>query len=482
MTSSFATLPKDTPTATAASLRPHFRGSLVLPGDAAYDEARHVWNGMVDRHPALIARCEHVDDVRAVIACARERGLPLAVRGGGHNAAGFGTCDGGVVLDLSPMHRVDVDVPGRRAFVQGGATWADVDRATQPHGLATPGGAVSDTGVGGLTLGGGFGNLRRKLGLSCDNVLDAEVVTADGAVVHANAGENRDLFWALRGGGGNFGVVTRFTFRLHEVGPEVVLLGAMFNLAEADKVVNTWTRVMASAPDEFSCNCFYWSVPAAPSMPEALHGQPVVALMGTWAGDVQAGMDFIAPFRTLARPLVDMSGVCTYVELQQLVDPFFPRRALHYYWRSLNLRALPPAAMQELAEWASRRPSPMTLIDLWAMGGAVGRVPADATAFGDRSAPFVLVMNTSWVDPADTAANVEWTRALARAMEPYATGSTYLNFPGLEEDARGLVPRSFGANYRRLVQVKRTYDPDNLFRLNQNILPGSAGVADEETE
>ncbi len=267
------------------------------------------------------------------------------------------------------------------------------------------------------------------------------------------------------------GVVTKFTFQLHEAGPDVVLLGVFFDVADAPRIVDTWSKVMVAAPDEFSCNCFYWSIPAAPSMPEALHGQSVVALMGTWSGDVDEGFEFIAPFRTLARPLVDMSGVHRYVDVQQMVDAFFPKQVLQYYWRSLNLGSLPAAAIRTLSEWAGRRPSPMTLIDLWAVGGAVSRVPAHATAFGDRSAPFLLVINTSWADPAHADDNLAWTRGLAQAMEPYSTGAAYLNVPGSDADVLRAVRPSFGSNYGRLVEVKRAYDPRNLFSRNQNIVP-----------
>ncbi len=457
--------------ATMAELARRVGGTLVRPDDSAYDTARQVWNGMIDRRPAAILQCRDARDVAEGIRFARAHDLALAVRGGGHNTAGYGTCDGGLVLDLSPMHAVDMDPARRRVRVGGGATWRQVDAITQTLGMAVPGGVVSTTGVGGLTLGGGVGHLRRKYGLSIDNLRAVEIVTADGERLRADEGEHADLFWAVRGGGGNFGVVTTFEFEMQRVGPEVVLLSVMVPIEAAPDVIPAWRDVMAKAPDEFTSQAYYWTIPTTDLLPPALHGRRVFAIAGMHIGPIAEGEAFIAPLRRLAPPVVDLSGVVPYVTVQGLFDGFFPAHAHQHYWKSLNLKRLDAEVLSTLDAWASARPSERTLIDLWAMGGAVSRVAPEATAFGDRRMPFVLNFNTTWVDPADADRNVEWTRAFFAAMAPYSTGGGYLNFGGLGEDVATEVPRTFGANYARLCEIKAKYDPDNVFRLNQNIVP-----------
>jgi FAD/FMN-containing dehydrogenase len=446
-------------------------GELIRPGDEEYDEARRLWNGMIDRRPALIARCRSTADVAACVNFARERGLLTAVRGGGHNAAGLASCDGGLVIDLSAMRAVAVDPTARVARAQGGATWADLDAATQAHGLATPGGAVSTTGIAGLTLSGGIGMLRRKHGLSCDNLVAVEIVTADGQVRAASEAEHPELFWAIRGGGGNFGVVTRLDYRLHPVGPEIFHLMVMYPQEQAATVVPAWRDFMATAPDELSCNGLFMSVPPAPIFPAAAHGRPVFAVAGIWSGAIAAGIEALALLRRLGEPLLDGSRVEPYVASQSGLDALFPAGALQYYWKSLYLNELSAEAVATLHAWSARRPSPMTLVDLWHMGGAAARVPADATAFGDRSAPYWLVINTTWANPADAEANITWARGLWEAMRPFSNGAVYLNFPGLQEEGEGMVRASHGRNYERLAAIKARYDGGNLFRLNQNIKP-----------
>jgi FAD/FMN-containing dehydrogenase len=452
-------------------LQSRFLGTLIRPEDAAYDEARHVWNGMIDKYPALIARCAGVEDVITAVNFAREHKMVVAVRGGGHNVAGSATCDGGLVIDLSQMRAVQVDPDARLAHVQGGAIWADVDQATQVYGLATPGGLISATGVAGLTLGGGLGWLRGKHGLSCDNLVAAEVVTADGRVLHVSETENVDLLWGLRGGGGNFGVVTNFTFRLHLVGPTVACLLIFYPEEQAREILAQWRDFMRTAPDEFSSNALFWTVPSDPSLPAEAHGRRVVGIGGVYSGPVEEGERYFQPLRELAAPLLDLTMPLPYVVKQSAVDAFFPAGTLRYYWKSLYLNSLSDEVIDTLATLSATRPSSLTMVDIWAMSGAVTRVPATATAFGDRSAPFWLVFNTTWADPAETERNIEWTRAFWRKMQPFAREGIYMNFPGLNEEGNHLVRASHGVNYDRLVAVKNTYDPTNFFRLNQNIQP-----------
>lgn len=451
--------------------RSSLRGPLLRPGDAGYEEARQVWNGMIDKRPALIARCTGAADVVAAVNFAREQNLLVAVRGGGHNAAGNATCDDGLVIDLSLMRGVHVDPKRRTVRAQGGATWGDLDRETQLFGLATPGGAVSTTGIAGLTLGGGLGWLRRKYGLSCDNLVSVDVVTADGQLVTASAEEHEDLFWAIQGGGGNFGVVTSFEYRLHPVGPQALFLLILYPAAQARDILPGWRDFMAAAPDEFSSNAFFWTVPPAPMFPPQIHGERVLVMAGLYAGPIEQGEQVIQPLRELAQPLADLTGPMPYTVIQSSLDALFPAGVLSHYWKSHYLTSLDDVVIDDLVEWAIERPSEMTIVDLWAMGGAASRVPAEATAFGDRSAPFWLVFNTTWADPAETETNINWTREFWRTMQPHAREGIYMNFPGLNEEGDQMVQASHGANYERLVAIKNKYDPTNLFRLNQNIKP-----------
>jgi hypothetical protein len=453
------------------ALQANLRGALLRPDDDGYESARQVWNGMIDRRPALIARCTGTADVIATVNFAREHNLLVSVRGGGHNAAGHAVNEGGLVIDLSPMKGIRVDPQARRAWAAGGVTWGDLDHETQPFGLAAPGGVVSTTGIAGLTLGGGFGWLRRKYGLSCDNLLSADVVTVEGKLIKASETENADLFWALRGGGGNFGIVTSFEYRLYPVGPQVMAAVVFYPFEAAAQVMTGWRDFMATAPDEISSNLALWSIPPTPDWPEEMHWQPMTAVIAMYAGSVAEGQRALQPLRELATPLADASQPMPYTALQQMFDPFFPEGDLHYYWKSLNLNCLDETAIETLIRYAAERPSAMSVIDIWSLGGAVGRIGPAATAFGDRSTPFSLVLNTSWADPADTKANIAWTRALWSAMQPFSPGSIYLNFPGLGEEGEALVAQAYGANYERLVAIKQKYDPDNLLRLNQNINP-----------
>ena len=448
-----------------------FRGPLIKPGDERYDEVRQVWNGMIDKRPALIARCTGSADVVAAINFARSHNLPVSVRGGGHNAAGNAVCDDGLMIDLSLMKGIHVDPHARTARAEAGVTWAELDRETQAFGLATPGGVVSTTGIAGLTLGGGHGWLRRKYGLACDNLLSADIITAAGQFLTASETENSDLFWAIRGGGGNFGIVTSFEYRLHPVGPEVMAGVIFYPFAAAKTVLAGWRDFMASAPDEISSNANLWSIPPTPHFPAELHWQPMCGVAALYAGPVEAGQQALQPLRELADPIADASAPLPFTVMQAMFDPFFPKGELNYYWKSLNLSRLDDEAIATLIAYAQKRPSPMSLIDVWAMGGAVKRIGAQETAFGDRSAPFTLVLNTSWPDPKDSDRNIAWTRTLWSEMRQFSSGNIYLNFPGLGEDNDETVKKAYGPNYDRLVRLKNKYDPENFFHLNQNIKP-----------
>ncbi len=452
------------------------RGEAIRPGDPAYDEVRQVWNGMIDRRPAVVARCRGVADVVACVRFAADHHLLLAVRGGGHNVAGFGTCDGGLVIDLSAMRGVRVDPVRRTVRAEGGATWGDVDRETQLFGLAAPGGIHSKTGIAGLTLGGGQGWLRRTHGMSCDNLISADVVTADGRLLVASESENADLFWALRGGGGNFGVVTSFEYHLHPVGPMVAFAGPFYPVEETVRVMAGFRDFVADAPDEINALVTWWSIPAAPGFPEELHGREVVILPAMYAGPVAEGEARLMPLRQFAEPILDLSAPLPFTVLQQLFDPFFPRGELRHYWKALYLASLDGEAVDEIVAWMRRRPSPMSMAGVAVLGGALGRVDPDKTAIGERTAPFLFEILANWADPEETEPNVAWARGFFAAMERFGTGKTNLNFPGLGEDPR-FVRAAFGRNYGRLAALKQTYDPTNLFRLNQNIDPHDAAVS-----
>jgi FAD/FMN-containing dehydrogenase len=446
-------------------------GELVTPDDPGYEQARRVWNGMIDRRPALIARCRGVADVVACVRFASAHQVPLAVRGGGHNVAGFGTCDGGLVIDLSPMRDVRVDVSTRTARAGGGATWADVDRETQLFGLAAPGGIVSTTGIAGLTLGGGQGWLRRTYGMACDSLVSADVVTADGNLVTATETDHADLFWALRGGGGNFGVVTSFEYRLHPAGPMVAFAGAVYPLERATTVLGELRRFAADAPDEVNLAATLWTIPSGPAFPDDLHGRPVIIYSAIFIGAPDEGERVLHPVSQLDDLLLDLSGVVPYTALQQMFDPFFPPGEAHY-WKSIYLADLDDEAAIAITNHVASRPSPMSMIALWALGGALGRVDPAATATGTRSAPFVVEILANWTDPEQADANIDWTQDAFESMASFSTGKTNLNFPGLGNDPE-FVRAALGDHWDRLVEVKRAYDPTNLFQLNQNIDPAA---------
>ena len=445
------------------------RGPVVRPGDAAYDEARRVWNGMIDRRPAIIAQCRDVADAAHTIALARESGLRLAVRGGGHNVAGFGTCDGGIVLDLSSMTAVTVDPAARTARVGGGAQWAQVDAATQAHGLATTGGLVSTTGVAGLTLGGGIGWLMREHGLALDNLEEVEMVLADGRVARANASENTELFWGVRGGGGNFGVVTAFTFRLHPVGP-IVYGGALFYRAErARELLRFWREWVPTLPDQLTTMAVFLTAPPEPFIPDGLQGTPAIAIALCYSGPLDQGEQLVAPLRAFAPPAADAVGPIPYVALQGMFDAGAPK-GIQAYWKTEYLPALDDVAIDLLAAHAGRMGAPFAQLHLHHLAGAVARVPADATAFGRRTAPFILNFVGLWMDPAEADAHITWAREGASGARRFSSGAQYLNFMG--EAGESEVRAAYGPSaYARLAGLKAQVDSANLFRLNQNIPP-----------
>ncbi len=441
-------------------------GAVVRPGDPDYDEARAVWNGMIDRSPAVIARCRGVADVRSALAFAREHDLPVSVRGGGHNVAGTAVLDGGLVVDCSAMTAVRVDPDERTAWVQGGATWADVDRETQAFGLAAPGGVVSDTGVAGLTLGGGIGHLRCAYGLSCDNLRSVDLVAADGRYLTVAADERPDLFWALRGGGGGLGVVTGFEFDLHPVGPEVATCLTFYRDEDLPAALADYRAYVASSPDAVSTLVFAGELPDEELFDDAVLHEGKFAVMGCHAGDPADGERALAPLRELAEPIADFSGVLPYAEFQQLLDEDYPD-GMRYYWKSLYLDGLSDSAVDRIAYWADAAPSPLSTVDVWELGGAIADVAVEDSAFSGRHAPFLLGVEANWEDPSTDDANVAWVRDCVDDMRQYSDGSVYLNFPGFFEDRDEMLETTFGGAYERLESVKREWDPTGLFAPNE---------------
>ena len=457
--------------ATVGELQAVVRGQVIRPGDSNYDQARAIWNAAHDKHPALIVRCSGAADVIKVVEFARSEGVPLAVRGGAHSIAGFSTCDGGVVLDLSPMKAVIVDPQHHRAVAQGGATWADFDHETQAHGLAVTGGLVSTTGLGGFTLGGGIGWLLRKHGLTCDNLVSADVVTADGRLVHASAEQNRDLFWALRGGGGNFGVVTSMEFTLHPVGP-TVLGGLLFFPGEtARDVLIGWRELTASMPDELTSLVDLTTAPPVPFLPESVHGTPVVAVGAMYCGALDVGEDVVAPLRRLAEPIADLLGPVPYAAMQQMLDPLWQAGA-HNYFTSAMMDGLPDSAIDELIARWSAKPTPQSEIHIHHAGGAMARVPQAESAFAQRTSPYLLNVIARSANGVGFDGDATWARDARTALAAYGSDAMYVNFTG--EAGADKVRASYPPQtYARLVAIKKRYDPTNLFRLNQNITPMS---------
>jgi hypothetical protein len=452
-----------------AELAEGVRGHVIRPGDPGYDEARAVWNGAIDRHPALIVRCAGVADVMRAVEFARSEKLVVAVRGGKHSIPGFSTVDGGIVIDLSPMQGIQVDPEARTVRAQGGVTWNSLDHETQAFGLAVTGGLVSTTGIAGFTLGGGIGWLMRKHGLTADNLIGADLVTADGRLVHASAEENPELFWGLRGGGGNFGIVTSFEYELHPVGPVVMGGPVIYPGDMAGDILRFYREWSKDAPDDLTTLVSLATAPPAPFIPEEWHGRRIVIIPGVYAGSVEDGERAMRPLRQLGEPVADLMGPLPYVAMQSLLDPLWGPGA-HNYFKSGWLRGLDDRAIDTLVSYHRDAGSPKSEIHVHQMGGAVARVGAGATAFGDRSAPFLLNIIASTFTPDGYDEAVDWAQGLHGAMDPSLTGGTYVNFISAEGPNR--VRDAYSADtYERLRALKREYDPGNLFRLNQNVRP-----------
>jgi FAD/FMN-containing dehydrogenase len=444
------------------------KGEVIAPGDAEYDSARQVWNAMIDRKPAVIVRCADASDVPHAIAFAREQRLDLSVRGGGHNIAGSALCDGGVVVDMSRMTEVAVDPSQRRAYVQPGATLAQVDSATQAHGLATPLGINSTTGIAGLTLGGGFGWLTRKYGMTIDNLRSANVVTADGDDLQVNERENPDLFWAIRGGGGNFGVVTRFEFELHPVGPDVVAGLLVFPFGQAGAVLRRYRGYIESAPKELNAWVILRKAPPLPFLPDAVHGKEIVALAVFYCGEPAHAAPHVDALRQFGDLQGEHVGLQPYVVWQQAFDPLLTPGARNY-WKSHNFTELSDGALDCMTTFAGQLPSPQCEIFVGLIGGAANRVPADAMAYGHRDARFVMNVHGRWDHRSDDGRCIAWARRFFDAAAPFASAGAYVNF--MTEEETGRVAAAYGANYPRLVALKRRFDPGNVFHVNQNIRP-----------
>ena len=449
-------------------LKVGFRGQVFTPGVEGYEGARRIWNAMADRRPALIARCANVADIGRAIDIARDTGLPLAVRGGGHNIAGNAMVDDGIVVDLSSMKSALVDPSARRVTIEGGATLADLDAATQVYGLATPVGINSTTGVAGLTLGGGFGWLSRRYGMTVDNLESAEIVTASGEVMRASAHEHADLFWALRGGGGNFGVVSRFEFGLHTVGPRVMSGLIVYPGAAAKQALQGYRELAARAPDELSVWAILRQAPPLPFLPADVHGRPIVAFAFLYTCDPSRGEKLIAPLRSLGTLAGEHFGVQPYVAWQQAFDPLLAAGARNY-WKSHNLSALSDGLLDLVVDRLENLPSPQSEIFIAALGGAASRPAFDSTAYVHRDAQYVMNVHARWEGASDDERCVGWARDAFDAAAAFATGGVYVNFLTAEEGDR--VRAAYGSNYTRLTEVKRRYDPENLFRVNQNIRP-----------
>ena len=452
----------------AKDLATKVQGEILTADSPGFDKVRVVWNAMIDRKPALIARCKSADDVVACVKFATQHDLLVAVRGGGHNIAGNAVCEGGLLIDLSLMRAVKVDAAKQTAHVEGGALLGDFDQAAQAHGLATPLGINSTTGVAGLTLGGGFGWLSRKHGLTIDNLLSATVVTAAGEKLTASAKENSDLFWALRGGSGNFGVVTSFEFKLHKIGTEVLSGLIVHPLADAKKVLQYYRDFVAKAPDELAVWFVLRKAPPLPFLPEKWHGKEILALAACYFGDLKTGEKLLQPLRAFGQPIADVIGPTPYIGWQQVLDPLLTP-GMRNYWKSHEFLQIPDAMIDVIMDFASRLPDPQTELAFAQLGGAIQRVPNDATAYSHREPNFLINVHTRWDAAANDGKCIAWARDLIKALTPFSTGAVYVNFLTSDEEDR--VKMAYGANLAKLVAVKKKYDPTNLFRMNANIRP-----------
>ncbi len=456
-------------------LKASLRGDILRPGDASYDGARKIWNAMIDKSPSLIVRCTGVADIINSVNFARRNNLVVAVHGGGHNAAGNALCDGGMVIDLSRMKGIRVDPRARTVRAEAGVTWGELDRETQAFGLATTGGVVSTTGIAGLTLGGGEGWLVRKYGLACDNLLSVDIVTADARFLTASPTENVDLFWGLRGGGGNFGIVTSFEYRLHQVGPTLLAGVLLHPMPIAKKVLQFYREFTSTVPDEFN------SYVGLVTLPD---GSPAVGLFVGYFGPPEEGERVLRPIREFRPPIADQVRPMTYIEVQKLIDPFYPP-GLQNYWKSNFLKDLSDEVIDTMLAHFATVPSPLSIVVIEQHGGAISRVGRDNTAYGERDAQYNFLITSAWRDPGESERNIRWSRQLWEAMQPFSTGTVYVNYLGQEGDEGAeRVKAAYGAKYERLVALKNKYDPTNFFRLNQNIKPivSTAGSGQEKSQ
>ena len=463
----------ETATIAGASLEAfaqRLRGPLLYPGDDRYEESRRLWNGMIDKRPALVQRPSGAADVAACVAFARDNGLPLSVRGGGHNIAGTAIAEGGLMIDQSHRKGIHVDRETGVTRVEPGCTWGDVDHETQPHGLVVPGGIVSATGVAGFTLGGGFGWVTRRYGLASDNLLSVDIVTADGALVRASASEHPDLFWAVRGGGGNFGIVTSFAFQARVAGPTVVAGLVLHPMDRAREVVALFREMTAAAPDDLCCTLILRRAPPLPILPKALHGAPVAGIAVCHIGPIDEAQRAVAPIKAFGTPLADTIQPKPFAAHQQFLDAGQPF-GRQYYWKSDYFRALDPRADDLMVGHAERITSPFSAVLVMHLGGAANRVGEADTAAGNRDAEYVFNVQGAWDDPADSSHHIAWVRDYWQAMRPFSSGGTYVNFLTRDEDEERVRAAYGPAIYERLVAVKTRYDPGNLFRSNQNIRP-----------
>lgn len=445
------------------------RGKLITTKDNDYDNLRKVWNGLIDKHPALIVLCSGVADVIAAVTFAREKNILLSVRGGGHNVAGRAVCDDGIVIDLSSMRGIRVDPVNQTVTVQGGATLGDIDHETYPFGLAVPFGLVSKTGIAGLCLHGGAGWLSRKYGLTLDNLLSVDIVTSDGKMRRASESENPDLFWAIRGGGGNFGIVTSFEFRAYPIPSKVWFTGPVYPVSEAKKVLRFVTSYMKEAPEELSLIATLWDAPEDPKVPLEYHGSPIIMLLGCYHGQYDKGPEIIRPLREITESIADLSEPMRFVDLQTFLDDDYPDGML-YYWKSAYLKQLDDEVYDIVIDYANKRPSKRSNIDIWYGSGAINRVSSEKTAFARRDMKYLLAMEANWTDPAQSEANISWARNCFEDMQRFTSGS-YLNFPGFMEDGDKLLRGAYENNFKRLQSVKAKYDPNNLFQGALNITP-----------
>lgn len=444
-------------------LRGRVHGNVLTRGDTGYDAARSIWNGMIDKYPAVIVQCRETADVITAVNFARDEKLPLSVRGGGHNVAGKAVCNDGIMIDLSPMNNVSIDPTARRGRARGGAQWSNFDHEAQAFGLACTGGVVSSTGVAGLTLGGGIGYLTRTYGLACDNLVAADVVTAEGKLVHTSEEENADLLWALRGGGGNFGVVTSLEFKLHEVGPMVAVAMIFHSIETAGDMLRFYRDFATSAPDEIACYAMFVNAP--PDFPPEHQDKPVLALIACYSGDANEGKRLLAPLGEHGVPIVATIGEIPYTVLQTTFDAGNPKGE-RYYWKSQHLAELSDELLDTVVKFASDLHGSLTLIGIEPLGGAQGRIKPSATAFVYRNVTFSLGIWTGWSDSADDENNINWTKAFFEAVKPFGAG-VYVNYLG--EDEADRIGEAYGDNFSRLVEIKNKWDPENLFRENQNI-------------